>query len=161
MSDASVRAKIAQLQQMSVGELREEWRELYGEETRSRHKVWLFKRLAWRVQELEYGGLSERAKKRLEELMPNAELALRLPKSFMDGVEPAPSRQIRDQRIPAAGIVLLRDYKGQKIAVTVLEDGFEWEGRSYRSLSAIAKEVTGAHWNGLRFFGLHRKEIGK
>ena len=161
MSDASVWARIAQLQQMSVGELREEWRKLYGEEPRSRHRVWLWKRLAWRVQELEYGGLSERAKKRLEELMPTAELALRVPRDFLKGVEPLPSRQVRDQRIPPPGTVLLRDYKGRKVAVTVLDDGFEWEGREYRSLSAIAKDVTGAHWNGLRFFALHRKETEK
>ena len=161
MSDTSVRAKIAQLQEMSVGELREQWRELYGEEPRGRHRVWLFKRLAWRVQELEYGGLSERAKKRLEELMPTAELALRVPKGFMEGVEPLPSRQVRDLRIPPPGTILLRSYRNQKIAVEVLEDGFSWEGREYRSLSAIAKEVTGSHWNGLRFFNLDRKKEAK
>ncbi len=161
MSQPSMATRIARLQQMSVGELREEWRKLYGEEPRSRHRVWLWKRLAWRVQELEYGGLSDRAKKRLEELMPNAELALRVPRNFLKGVEPAPSRQIRDRRIPPPGTVLLRTYKDQKIAVTVLDNGFEWEGREYRSLSAIAKEVTGSHWNGLRFFNLDRKKEAK
>ncbi len=161
MSDASVRVHIAGLREMSVGELREEWRKLYGEEPRSRHRVWLWKRLAWRVQELEYGGLSERAKKRLEELMPTAELALRVPPDFLNGVEPVPSHQVVDRRIPPPGTVLLRAYKGQKIAVTVLEDGFVWEGRQYRSLSAVAKEVTGSHWNGLRFFNLDRKKEAK
>ncbi len=158
MSEISIPAQIARLQEMSVGELRDEWRKLYGEEPRSRHRVWLWKRLAWRIQELEYGGLSERAKKRLEDLMPTAELALRVPKDFMEGVALPTSRQVRDRRIPPPGTVLLRDYKGQKIPVTVMEDGFEWEGRQYRSLSAIAKEVTGSHWNGLRFFNLARKE---
>ncbi len=157
MSQTSIPARIAQLQEMSVGELREEWRRLYGEEPRSRHRVWLWKRLAWRIQELEYGGLSDRAKKRLEELMPTAELALRVPRDFMKGTE-LPPRAIRDKRIPPPGTVLLRTYKGQKIAVTVLESGFEWQGREYRSLSAIAKEVTGAHWNGVRFFNLTRKD---
>ncbi len=92
MTQESITARIAQLQEMSVGELREKWRELYGEAPRSRHRVWLWKRLAWRIQELEYGGLSERAKQRLEELMPNAELALRVPRDFMKGVAPARSR---------------------------------------------------------------------
>ncbi len=161
MSQASIPARIARLQEMSVGELRDEWRKLYGEEPRSRHRAWLWKRLAWRIQELEYGGLSQRAKKRLEELMPNAELALRVPRDCMKGAEPAPSRQIHDRRIPPPGTVLLRDYKGQKIPVTVMEDGFEWEGRQYRSLSAIAREVTGSHWNGLRFFNLDRKKEAK
>ncbi len=158
MSQLSIPARVARLQEMSVSELREEWRKLYDEEPRSRHRVWLWKRLAWRIQELEYGGLSDRAKRRLEELMPTAELALRTPRDFMKGVEPGLSRAVRDTRIPPPGTVLLRSYKGQRIAVTVLEDGFEWEGREYRSLSAIAKEVTGAHWNGLRFFNLTRKE---
>ncbi len=158
MSEISIPARIARLQEMSVGELREKWRKLYGEEPRSRHRVWLWKRLAWRIQELEYGGLSERAKKRLEELMPTAELALRVPRDFLKGVEPGPSRAVRDKRIPPPGTVLLRNYKGQGIVVTVLENGFEWEGREYRSLSAIAKEVTGAHWNGVRFFNLTRKD---
>ncbi len=158
MSQASIPARIAQLQEMSVGELREEWRKLYGEEPRSRHRVWLWKRLAWRIQELEYGGLSDRAKKRLEELMPTAELALRTPRDLLKDVELPPSRAIRDKRIPPPGTVLLRNYKGQGIAVTVLEDGFEWEGREYRSLSAIAREATSAHWNGVRFFNLTRKE---
>ncbi len=158
MSQASIPARIAQLQQMSVGELRQQWRELYGEEPRSRHRQWLFKRLAWRVQEIAFGGLSEQAKKRLAELMPTAELALRVPRDFLKGVEPGPSRAVRDKRIPPPGTVLLRNYKSQHVAVTVLESGFEWEGREYGSLSAIAKEVTGSHWNGLRFFHLTRKD---
>ena len=153
MSEPSIPARIARLQEMSVGELREEWRKLYGEEPRSRHRVGLWKRLAWRIQELEFGGLSDRAKKRLEELMPTAELALRVPRDFMKGTE-LPPRAIHDKRIPPPGTVLLRVYKGQRIAVTVLEDGFEWEGKQLRSLSAVAKEVTGAHWNGPLFFGL-------
>ncbi len=161
MSEISIPARIAQLQEMSVGELREEWRKLYGEETRSRHRVWLWKRLAWRIQELEDGGLSERTKERLEELMPTAELALRTPRDFMKGVEAGPSRVVRDKRIPPPGTVLLRNYKGQRVAVTVLDNGFAWEGREYRSLSAIAKEVTGPHWNGLRFFALDRKKESK
>ncbi len=158
MSEPSIPARITQLQQMSVGELRQEWKTLFGEEPRSRNRVWLWKRLAWRIQELEFGGLSERAKKRLEELMPTAERALRVPRDFMKDVELPPSRAIRDNRVPPRGTTLLRNYKGQRIAVTVLEDGFEWEGREYRSLSGIAKEVTGSHLNGLRFFNLTRKE---
>ncbi len=90
--------------------------------------------------------------------MPTAELALRTPRDFLKGVEPGPSRAVLDKRIPPPGTVLLRSYKDQRIAVTVLESSFAWEGREYRSLSAIAKEVTGSHWNGLRFFSLTRKE---
>ncbi len=87
--------------------------------------------------------------------MPTAELALRNPPGKKHP-PPAPIEPVRDKRIPPPGTVLLRRYKGQAITVEVLANGFEWEGRQYRSLSAVAKEVTGSHWNGIRFFGLHR-----
>jgi hypothetical protein len=165
MGEESIAARIANFQQMSVGELREEWRKLFNEEPRSRNRVGLWKRLAWRIQELEYGGLSERAKKRLEELMPTAELALRVPHGFMKDAAALPviaDRRVRDPRIPPPGTVLLRTYKNRKLAVTVLDDGFEWEGREYRSLSALAREVTGcSSLNGLAFFGLNRKGDAK
>ena len=163
MAKESIPGQIARLQKMSVAELREKWQELYGEEPRVSNRVWLWKRLAWRIQELEYGGLSHAAKKRLEELMPTAELALRNPPGSMKQQTPsAPvEHKVRDRRIPPPGTVLLRKYKDQSIAVTVLEDGFEWEGREYGSLSAVAKEVTGSHLNGVRFFHLDRKEPKK
>ena len=160
MTKESIPAQIARLQKMSVAELREEWKRLYdGEEPRVSNRVWLWKRLAWRLQELEYGGLSDAALKRLEELMPTAELALRNHPGKQR--TPALVKPVRDKRIPPPGTVLLRKYKDQAITVEVLESGFEWEGRQYRSLSAVAKEVTGSHLNGVRFFHLDRKEPKK
>ncbi len=162
MAKESIPVQIARLQKMSVAELREKWQELNGEEPRVSNRVWLWKRLAWRIQELEYGGLSDAAKARLEELMPTAELALRNPPGSRKQKAPAPTEhQVRDRRIPPPGTVLLRKYKDQSIAVTVLENGFEWEGREYGSLSAVAKAVTGSHLNGIRFFDLDRKELKK
>ncbi len=161
MTKTSIPAQIARLQKMPVAELREEWKRLYdGEEPRVSNRVWLWKRLAWRVQELEYGGLSDAALQRLEELMPTAELVLRNPPGKKQS-PPASVERVRDRRIPQPGTVLLRRYKGQAIAVNVLENGFEWEGRQYRSLTAVAKEVTESHLNGLRFFHLDRKESKK
>ncbi len=161
MTKASIPAQIARLQKMSVPELREEWKRLYdGEEPRVSNRVWLWKRLAWRVQELKYGGLSDTALQRLEELMPTAELELRNPPGKKQP-PPAPIEPVRDKRIPPPGTVLLRRYKGQAITVEVLANGFEWEGRQFRSLSAVAKEVTGSHLNGIRFFHLDRKETKK
>ena len=154
MAKESIPAQIARLQEMPVSELQEKWRELYGEEPRVKNRVWLWKRLAWRIQELEYGGLSDAAKARLEQLMPTAELALRNPPEHMKEHQPLPSRKIRDPRIPPPGTILLKLYKDQRIAVEVLEDGFSWEGRTYDSLSAIATEATGSRWNGFRFFSL-------
>ncbi len=162
MTKATIPAQIARLQKMSVAELREEWKRLYdGEEPRVGNRVWLWKRLAWRIQELEFGGLSDAALQRLEELMPTAELALRNPPGSKRPPRPTPIEPVRDKRIPPPGTVLLRRYKGQTVTVEVLANGFEWEGRRFRSLSAVAKEVTGSHLNGVRFFHLDRKETKK
>ncbi len=161
MTKESIPVQIARLQKMSVAELRAEWKRLYdGEEPRVSNRVWLWKRLAWRVQEMEYGGLSDASLKRLEELMPTAELALRNPPGKKQP-PPATVEPVRDKRIPPPGTVLLRKYKDQAITVEVLANGFEWDGRQYRSLSAVAKEVTGSHLNGVAFFHLGRKETGR
>ena len=145
----------------TVGELREEYQRVFGEEARSRNRVWLWRRIAWRIQELEYGGLSERAKARLEELMPDAELALRTPPGRVSAGARAASGPVRDKRVPRPGTVLLRAYKGQRLVVAVTKDGFEYDGRPFRSLSAVAREITGTHWNGLMFFGLTKKKAKK
>ncbi len=147
---ATVTAGIQALRQMTVGQLRLKWRELYGEDTRSGNRDYLWRRLAWRVQELAYGGLSERAQARIKELGDDLRM---LPSRRW---QPAPG-PVRDRRIPKPGVVLSRRYRGQEIRVTVLEDGFEWNGRRFKSLSALAREVTGQRWNGFLFFGLTRR----
>src|SRR5437899_1791236 len=128
---------------MTVGQLRLKWRELYGEDTRSGNREYLWRRLAWRVQELAYGGLSERAQAWIKEL--GDDLRMLPPRRWQPAQGP-----VRDRRIPKPGVVLSRHYHGQEIRVTVLEDGFEWNGRRFRSLSALAREVTGQRWNGRR-----------
>ena len=147
---ASITAQIEALKKMTASQLQHKWRELYGEDTHSCNRAYLWRRLAWRVQELAYGGLSERAKARLKELGDDLRM---LPPRDWRPVAPGP---VRDRRIPAPGTVLSRKYHGQEIRVAVLEDGFEWNGRQFRSLSALAREVTGQRWNGLLFFGLTR-----
>lgn len=153
---ASVAAEVARLASLTTDELRVEYERLAGEPARTRNKTWLFRRVAWLYQASVYGGLSEAAQRRLEELMPTAELALRTPKAFRPEAT-APTAPIRDSRLPKPGTVLLRAYKGQRIAVTVTKDGFEYLGQTYRSLSAVAHAVTGSHWNGLRFFNIAAK----
>jgi Protein of unknown function (DUF2924). len=152
----SVTAKIAALQRMTVAELREEWRRVIGQEPRSYHKTWLWKRLAWAIQAKKYGGLSARAQERLKELSTQAEAWMPLGRhAFQDVGTPLPVPQGRDSRLPAAGTVLTRKYRGRTIAVIVLEDGgFDLEGKRFPSLTAVAKAVTGSHWNGYLFFGL-------
>jgi hypothetical protein len=151
-------AKIAALRTMRVAELREEWRRVMGEEPRSYNKVWLWRRLAWAIQAKEYGGLSERARRRLEELSVHAETWMPLGKGAFRGLTSTPVPRRRDPRLPAPGTVITRSYRGRTIAVTVMEDGFEYEDRRYKSLTAVAKAVSGLHQNGFAFFGLTRKD---
>jgi len=151
----SIAAEIRALQDMTVPELQARYRELFGEETRSHHKQQLFRKLAWRVQELAEGGLSERAKARAREIASEADIRVRPPREFLNGAA-SPTR-VRDERLPVPGTLIEREYKGRVVSVRVLDKGFEYEGRIYRSLSAVAREVTGTNWNGMLFFGLAKK----
>ena len=146
-------AQIAALKAMTVGQLREVYLQKFGEASRSRNKVWLFKRIAWRIQELAEGGLSERAKKRAEELANDADLRLRPPKG-QKALEPVSKR---DPRLPATGSELKREFNGKEYVVQVEDASFTYKGKEYRSLSAIAKQITGTQWNGFLFFGLVTK----
>ena len=156
---AKIAKDVEALRDLTVKQLQEKWVQVWNEPCRSRNKDFLRKRIAWKIQANAYGGLSQRALERARELADETLLKIRNPAPFG---EPSPeARTIRhcihapgDPRIPAAGSVITRDYKGTRLLVTVLEKGFEFEGRSYRSLSAIAKEVTGSHCNGVYFFGL-------
>jgi hypothetical protein len=155
----NIRAQIDEVQHMTVGALREKYRAVFGEESRSNHKQFLIRRIAWRLQELAEGGLSERARQRALEIANDADLRIRAPKGFLDeakGERTVASKlhPSKDSRLPSIGTELTRKYKGQQIIVRILEDGFEYDGRRFRSLSAIATEVTGTRWNGFLFFGI-------
>ena len=157
----NVEKEVAALKAMTVPELRARYAEVFGEECRSRHKQFLWKRIIWRMQANEEGGLSERARRRAEELAKDADLRLSAPKVKAVGAGPSVCGRIEappDSRLPVPGTVLVREYKGRTIRVTVLEKGFEYEGVVYRSLSAVAQKVTGAHWSGHLFFGLAGKK---
>jgi len=146
--------QVESLRDMTVAQLREKYLQVFGEPTRLANKDLLAKRLAWRMQSLAEGGLSERAKRRAEELARDADIRLTIPRaSLTPKTVTAPLRS--DGRLPLPGTVLTRRYKGRTIQVTVLsEGGFDYDGTRYRSLSAIARHVTGTQWNGLLFFGL-------
>ena len=150
-------AQIAALKPMTVGQLREVYQAKFGEASKSRNKPWLFKRIAWRIQELAEGGLSERAKRRAAELANDADLRLRPPKGHK-APEPAPAQPKRDPRLPAAGTELKREFNGKEHVVAVGESAFTYKGKEYKSLSAIAKIISGTPWNGFGFFGLLPKE---
>jgi hypothetical protein len=141
--------------------LREKYQHLFGDQSRSSNKQYLFRRIAWRLQANAEGGLSERACHRAVQIADEADLRTRAPKGFLSAQVPASatstidhSQPQRDARLPASGSLLTRRLNDRQIVVKVLADGFEFESRHYRSLSAIAREVTGTRWNGLLFFGL-------
>ena len=145
---------------------REKHLELFGEETRGHHKQFLFRRIAWRIQALAKGGLSERVKRRALEIANDADLRLRAPRTKF-GQDTTIDPRLRftrkvagnlDARLPPPGSYLERDYRGRRVIVKVLAKGYESEGRIYRSLSAIASEVAGTKWNGFLFFNLSAEE---
>jgi hypothetical protein len=147
------------LQQLKVAELKKRYHELFGEESKSSNKQYLFRRIAWRLQANNEGDLSERARLRAAEIADDRDLRVRAPKVFL--VRPDPQswsidriRPAKDGRLPGPGTLLTRRVGDRQIVVKVLTDGFEYQSRRYRSLSAIAREVTGTRWNGLLFFGL-------
>ena len=157
----SLEQTITALGRMTVTQLRQQHLELFGEPTSAGNKQFLFKRIVWRIQSLAEGTLSERARRRAEELARDADVRMNVPRPPKPGADsklrsielPAPRVTAHD-RIPIPGTVLTRKYRGRQIDVKVLLNGFEYEGQAYRSLSAVAKTVTGSHWNGHLFFGL-------
>ncbi len=159
--NSNVAADVARLQDMSVSQLARRFEEVFGEQCRSRHRRYLIRRIAWRLQANSEGGLTERARGRAEELADDAEIRVTPPRARKpnEGVPPDTIKiePARDPRLPPPGNWIERDYKGTMIRVLVVADGFEYEGRRYRSLSAIAKAITGSHINGFLFFRLWRK----
>jgi hypothetical protein len=145
----SVLRQIADLQNLSYEELKERWEMLYGGTPPAYNKTFILKRLAYRIQELAYGGLSENAKVMMREVLDANGFN---EKACDDGRR----RRERKQKegMPVAGTRLTREWNGRRCEVIVVPGGFEFEGRPYKSLSAITKAITGTHWNGPAFFGL-------
>ena len=164
--ETAMRKQIDELSAMTVGQLRQKYLVVFGEESRSNHKQFLFRRIAWRIQALAEGGLSERARRRALEIANDADLRIRAPRpKFGSEVTLDPSLSVSrkvasalDPRLPPPGTYLEREYKGRRVVVKILASGFEFEGEIYRSLSAIAHEVTGTKWNGFLFFSLTSTE---
>jgi Protein of unknown function (DUF2924) len=137
----SVLAQIAALKSMPVTGLKARWRELFGTEPPPYNRRFLESRLTYRVQELEYGGLKPETLERLAALAEQ-----------VDGKPIWRSRFAQDR--PIAGTRLVREWKGVEHTVTVRDDGFEYQGRPYKTLSSVARLITGTRWNGWIFFGL-------
>jgi len=139
--------QIASLGRLSYADLQERWRQLMGREPPRYSQEFMVKRLAHRLQELAHGGLTQDTREQMDQLLEEAgynELG-----GLRGGTRPRPR-----QDLPLVGTRLVREWDGERHEVTVVHGGFEYRGRRHRSLSAIAKLITGTHWNGPRFFGL-------
>ena len=135
-------ARLAALKTTPTPDLKKQWRELFDSEPPPFNRRYLESRLAYRIQELAYGGLKPETIRRLERLGED-----------LDGGDKK-KRGMRADAMPITGTRLLREWQGVEHVVTVTTDGFEWQGRPYKSLSAIARAITGTRWNGWVFFGL-------
>lgn len=156
--------EVAALKRMTMKELRHRYAEVFGDQTNANNKAWLIKRIAWRLQFLAEGGLSERARQHAAELAKDADVRLAPPRprnmESVGSTMAIPFRPEGSNRLPPPGTVITRPYKGSTLQVQVLPQGFEYEGATYKSLSAVAKAITGTHCNGYLFFHL-RKEEGR
>ena len=139
--------QIRELQSKNTSELKEIWRDYFNAPPPPYRSVFLRRNLAYRIQELTYGGLPPKAERKLNSLIEKDQ-------------GKATSRRKKSTAIPVAGTRLIREWHGQRYEVIILPTGFEYDGRQWNSLTAIARNITGTNWNGLAFFGLRKKKKG-
>ena len=144
--DQSVLTRLSALKAMSVRELKAEWEKLSGIAAPNNSRKFLEFRIAYRIQELTYGGPDMETRRMLDLLADEVE------------GHAGRKRRIADPRNPVTGTKLIREWDGVEHTVTVLKDGFDWQGRKFKSLSAVARAITGTRWNGYRFFGLRERK---
>ena len=141
----TVLARLAALKTQPIASLKQQWRDLFETDPPPYNRRFLEHRLAYRIQELAYGGLKPETIKKLKAIAQE-----------VDGGNPARRQSAKDR--PIAGTRLIREYQGVEHCVTVRDEDFEYQGRPYQSLSAIARAITGTRWNGLLFFGLKNRQ---
>ena len=142
-------ARLTALKSMSVNDLKAEWQAMFDAPAPNNSRTFLESRLAYRIQELTYGGPDKQTRRLLDLLADEVEGTL------------TRKAQIADPRNPVVGTKLIREWDGVEHTVTVLKDGFDWGGQRYKSLSAVARAITGTRWNGYRFFGLRERKRGE
>lgn len=149
---ADMTSRIEALKTMGTAQLRAQYKKLFGDKTAPGNRVFLIRQLALRIQEQAMGGISLAARDKIRELIrtydPISKIAVK--------TEAGKTAAGRDVRLPMPGSFITKTYKGKKLEVKVLENGFEYQGVLYKNLSAVAKAVTGDHWNGFLFFGFKR-----
>ncbi len=152
MNSKTITQQIAELQRLQPAELAQRYEQMFSKPPRVRNAAWLRRQVAWKLQEQQLGGLGERAKTRLAELMAQVDLPLAAA-APPPRPRPTPAKAV-NVNTPIPGTVLVREWRDRRIEVHVTDDGFAWNGTTYSSLSAVAKAITGAAWNGRLFFGL-------
>jgi hypothetical protein len=138
----TVLTRVAALKALPIPQLKQQWRELFETDPPPFNRRYLESRLAYRIQELAYGGLKPDTVERLQALADDLDDA------------GSSSRRRGSKNRPVVGTQLVRDWQGAEHRVTVTDSGFVHEGKPYKSLSAIARAITGTRWNGWIFFGL-------
>ena len=145
----SVLRQLAALQKMKLTELQEKWRDLYGSEPPNFKSTFLKKRLAYRIQELFYGGIEESVKEKIKEIAAGDSMATNLKRS---------GSPITNEGKVLPGTRFIREWNGKTYETIARDKGFEYNGKMYRSLTAIANEITGTKWNGLVWWGLKKRK---
>ncbi len=158
----NISREVARMKAMKTADLKAHYEEVCGRAPRSHNRDWLIKKIAWRLQANDEGDLPERVRLRALSMADDADLRVRPARDFTAAVDKAeerislPSDEKRDPRLPLPGMDIQREYKGRTISVLVRKDDFEFNGESYKSLTAIANEITGSHVNGFAFFKLRK-----
>jgi hypothetical protein len=145
-------SEIARLKHYSLDKLRKRYQELLGRDTKSNNRTFLVRLIAHRLQEVKFGPASDAAHDRINELIQKYDPINN--KVFRPDAPSSKRKSSRDRRLPIAGTEIIKKYKGQQYVIKVMENGFEFNGKAYRSLSRIAEEITGIHWSGYAFFNL-------
>jgi len=136
-------SEIASLSKLDIGELRERWRAMFGKASRDISRSFLTRAIAYRLQEKVFGGIKPSTQRLLAEFAH-------------DGANGSAATR---SRIVRPGAVLVREWRGISHQISVLEKGFSFRGKRYRSLSEVAREITGTQWSGPLFFGLKRSQV--
>ena len=164
----NVAKEVATLRHMTVSELRDRYHEVFSEDTNARNKQWLIKRIAWKLQANTEGDISERARRLAHQIAMETDIRTSLPRvnrpATTETLETSTTTisPLADNRIPLPGANLVKNYKGRSIQVLVRPNSFEFEGTQYKTLTAIARVVTGQkNINGFHFFGLRKAEAAQ
>lgn len=153
----SIVSQIVAMKELPTADLQKKYEELFnGEKPSSNNKTYLWRQIAYRIQEMQNGGLSEEARAKIEELIkeydPINNTALKKALELKDGFDNHP--KVRDSRLPIPGTIITKEYKSATLQVKVLEKGFEYDGKYFKSLTGLTRAITGQHWSGYNFFSL-------